>query len=577
MVLFGAALVTPGSNSRFVTLWRGSFLEAAGLPGWAAPPNPQDSSAARQIPVTPPPMGWSSWNSFANLIDTKIVMQQTQALIDSGMAKSGYQYINIDEGWWLGERDAHGNIVVQPQQWPALTPGERPGDMSNIVRFIHRHGLKAGIYTDAGEDGCGFYGPDLGPPMPHTGSVNYYDQDFLQFARWGFDYVKVDWCGGAKHNLDPALQYAAVAHAIERAEKMTGRRLYYSICDWGNNSPWTWAPGIGGITADIWRTSGDIVPPIVANTASSNRLASFAGVLSNFDQGIHPAAEHTGFYNDPDMMVVGMAGLSEQENRVHMSLWAISGAPLLEGADLTKLSPATLAILTNPEIIAIDQDSLGVQAIKVDEPGTGLEVWTKPMPAAGEHAVLLLNRTPASPFRFEVRWDQIGLSPSDSASVRDAWTGKDLGSHVGSFATTVPAENVQVLIIRGSDGKAVRYEAAAAANELSEGAAPEACSVCSSGRSVRLGGEKSVTFNITPVKRQAFIRIAYVNRQNSPAVAQLSVSGETPINVLFPPTGESLGAVTLEVESVKPTGVNTLRFESRCGAGPELDSISVLP
>ena len=162
---------------------------------------------------------------------------------------------------------------------------------------------------------------------------------------------------------------------MERAEKITGRRLYYSICDWGNNSPWTWAPGIGGITADIWRTSGDIVPPIVANTASSNRLASFAGVLSNFDQGIHPAAEHTGFYNDPDMMVVGMAGLSEQENRVHMSLWAISGAPLIEGADLTKLSPATLAILTNPEIIAIDQDSLGVQAIKVDEPGTGLEVW----------------------------------------------------------------------------------------------------------------------------------------------------------------------------------------------------------
>lgn len=222
IVLLGAALVTPSSNSRFVTLWRGSLLEAAGLPGWAASPIPQDSSPARQIPVTPPPMGWSSWNSFSNLIDAKIVMQQTQALIDSGMAKSGYRYINIDEGWWLGERDAHGDIVVEPQQWPALAPGERPGDMSNIVRFIHRHGLKAGIYTDAGDAGCGFYGPDLGPPMPHTGSVNYYDQDFLQFAQWGFDYVKVDWCGGNKHNLDPALQYAAIAHAMERAEKITG-------------------------------------------------------------------------------------------------------------------------------------------------------------------------------------------------------------------------------------------------------------------------------------------------------------------------------------------------------------------
>src|SRR5271166_6113459 len=144
--------------------------------------HPQTQMTARQISVTPAPMGWSSWNSFSN------------TMVSSGMKQAGYQYVNIDEGWWLGARDASGNIIVEAKQWPALQPGEHDGDMSNIVKFIHAQGLKAGIYTDAGEAGCGFYGPDLGPPMPHTGAEGYYDQDFLQFAQWGFDYVKVDWC-----------------------------------------------------------------------------------------------------------------------------------------------------------------------------------------------------------------------------------------------------------------------------------------------------------------------------------------------------------------------------------------------
>ncbi len=283
--------------------------------------------APKQMAVPPPPMGWSSWNSFSNTIDSQIALEQAKAAISTGMSKAGYRYINIDEGWWLGKRDKDGNIVVDPKAWPALAPSERAGDMSNIVRSIHALGLKAGIYTDAGGDGCSTAGPDLGPSYPNTGSEGHYEQDFLQFAKWGFDYVKVDWCGGAKEKLDPAIQYAEIARAIARAESITGHRLYFSICDWGVNSPWTWAPNIGGVTAGIWRTSGDIVAPIVANSKNSGRMASFPGVLSNFDQGIHPEAQHTGFYNDPDMMVLGMQGLNDAQNRVHMSLWAISGAP----------------------------------------------------------------------------------------------------------------------------------------------------------------------------------------------------------------------------------------------------------
>ncbi len=243
--------------------------------------------SARPIPVPPPPMGWSSWNSFSNTVNAEIVMAQAKAMASNGMQKAGYQYINIDEGWWLGKRDAQGNFVIDEKAWPALAEGEKPGDMANIVRFIHGLGLKAGIYTDAGSNGCSMY-PDVGPVYSNVGSEGHYEQDFLQFAKWGFDYVKVDWCGGDKENLDPAVQYAEIARAIARAEKITGHRLYFSLCEWGKQSPWTWAPHVGGAPADVWRTSGDIVDPIVASGPHADRKASFDKMLANFDQGIHP-------------------------------------------------------------------------------------------------------------------------------------------------------------------------------------------------------------------------------------------------------------------------------------------------
>ena len=178
--------------------------------------------AKRAIAIPLPPMGWSSWNSFSNNIDSDIAVAQAKAIVSTGMHKAGYQYINIDEGWWLGKRDDAGNILVDPKAWPALKPGEQAGDMANIVRYIHSLGLKAGIYTDAGRDGCGTFFPDLGPGYPGEGSEGHYEQDFLQFAKWGFDYVKVDWCGGKKENLDPAVQYAEIARAIAKAVAVTG-------------------------------------------------------------------------------------------------------------------------------------------------------------------------------------------------------------------------------------------------------------------------------------------------------------------------------------------------------------------
>jgi hypothetical protein len=515
----------------------------------------QAASTQRQIAVPPPPMGWSSWNTFSNTVDAKVVMDQAKAMVANGMAKAGYQYVNIDEGWWLGQRDVEGNIVVDAKAWPALAPGEHAGDMANIVHYIHSLGLKAGIYTDAGMDGCSLY-PDLGPVYQHVGSEGHYEQDFLQFAKWGFDYVKVDWCGGDKEKLDPAVQYAEIARAIDKAETVTGRRLYFSICDWGNNSPWTWAANVGGAPADIWRTSGDIVAPIVPHEKHSGRLASFSGVLSNFDQGSHPEAQHTGFYNDPDMMVVGMPGLTDAQNRVHMSLWAISAAPLLAGADLTTLSDATLATLTNPEVIAVDQDSLGLQGVKAASYGDGLEVWTKALSTPGERAVLILNRT-GDPAAIAVHWSDLGLSDSSPASVRDLWAWKDLGSFDSSYSATVQSNDAAMLIVHGSEGKLTSYVPAGADG-------------------VRQDQEVSFT-NVSSRVRVARVRISYTNAEKAPRIAELRVNGRIATRIAFPPTGSdnTAGAIWVQALFDREGASNVLSFSPISGPGLSIESIAV--
>lgn len=519
-------------------------------------------SAAKQILITLPPMGWSSWNSFSNTVNSEIVMAQAKAMISTGMAKAGYRYINIDEGWWLGERDADGNIVVDAKAWPALAPGERAGDMANIVRYIHSLGLKAGIYTDAGNDGCSMY-PDLGSVYQHTGSEGHYERDLLQFAKWGFDYVKVDWCGGDKEKLDPAVQYAEISRAISMAESATGHPLFFSICEWGKDSPWTWAPSVGRAVADIWRTSGDIVTPIVAHNKFSGRLASFPGVLSNFDQGVHPEAQHTGYYNDPDMMVIGMPGLADAQNRTHMSLWAISGAPLLVGADLTKLSDTTLATLTNPEVLAVDQDALGLQGVKVATYGDGLEVWSKALSTPGARALLLLNRT-GEAASITVNWNDLGLADSTSATVRDVWAHDDLGSLNGSYSTVVPALDAVMLIVHGSERNRTEYAPDGSGTGMANGTIM---------RRNRLVNFTQVASHV-PMAR---VRIAYINSDNVPRFEELRVNGRTATRIAFPPTGSdpAVGTVWIESQLDRPGTNNVLSFSTNCDQGPVIVSISV--
>ncbi|GHH69231.1 hypothetical protein GCM10018793_01370 [Streptomyces sulfonofaciens] len=413
-LVLAAAVLTAGHTSSHAR------VADAGMAAQEA----QDASADAIKAVTAPPMGWASWNTFAAKIDYNVIKAQTDALVSSGLKNAGYQYVNIDEGWWQGTRDSAGNITVDTGEWP--------GGMKAIADYIHSKGLKAGIYTDAGRDGCGYYYPTGRPAAPGSGSEGHYDQDFAQFSRWGFDFVKVDWCGGNAEGLDAPTSYRAISDAIGRATTRTGRPMLLSVCNWGNQSPWNWAPGMSA----MWRTSQDII--YYGESPSMDR------VLSNFDSAQHPGAQSPGHYNDPDMLIVGMPGFSAAQNRTHLSLWAISGAPLLAGNNLATMSAETRAILTNREVIAIDQDPLGRQGTKVAEDRSGLQVYSKVLDGTGKRAVVLLNRT-GSTADITARWSSLGLN--GPATVRNVWTEANVGRFAGGYTTSVPAHTAVLLAV----------------------------------------------------------------------------------------------------------------------------------
>ena len=474
-------------------------------------------------------MGWNSWNSFANVVNSQIVQQQAKALASNGMKEVGYEYVVIDEGWWLGERDAGGNIVVDPKQWPAIQPGQKDGDMANISGYIHSLGLKAGIYTDAGRDGCSMY-PDSGPKYLNTGSEGHYDQDFLQFSKWGFDYVKVDWCGGAEQRRSGAVQYAQIARAIQRAEKITGRKLFLSICEWGSQNPWFWAPGVGDIESTVWRTGGDIIPPIVENLHDpehTKRVITSKNVLDSFEAGLHPEAQHTGYYNDLDMMVMGMRGMTDAMDRTHMGLWAISSAPLMVGSDLARLSTATLLLLKNKEALAIHNDPYGLQPIKIAEPTSGVQIWAKPMAIAGRRAVAIVNRTDTSA-QLKVNWHKLGLNGAPR-SLHDVWNGRDLDS--ADATLSVPAHDIALLIVDGEDKTPAEYPA----------------------------NQTGIT-GIRATSGPTFARLQYANISGHVVVVSVkSTSGLSTALALPPTVGSETGTVGL----ILPHGTADLSFEGQ--------------
>jgi alpha-galactosidase len=361
-------------------------------------------SFAQQSNLAPtPPMGWNSWNHFAGRIDDQIVREQAKAMVTSGMKKAGYQYIVIDDTW-AGDRDAQGFIQ----------PNKKFPDMKALVDYVHSLGLKFGIYSSPADKTCAGY----------TGSRDHVQQDAETYAKWGVDYLKYDWC---QRPGDPERLKAAYEE-MHQALLKTGRPIVYSLCEYGWFQVWRWGASVGG---NLWRSTGDVSDNYWAMSNigfSQSGLEKFAG---------------PGHWNDPDMLEVGNGGMSEDAYRTQMSLWSILAAPLMAGNDLTKMTPYTIELLTNPEVIAVDQDPLGKQGYRVAEEGP-LEVWMKPM-ADGSKVVGLFNRqTTTDP--MTVNFDEIGIH--GEATIRDLWQHKDLGTFKDKYSAYVPGQGVVLVRIR---------------------------------------------------------------------------------------------------------------------------------
>ncbi|KAI4347394.1 hypothetical protein L6164_008210 [Bauhinia variegata] len=326
-----------------------------------------------------PAMGWNSWNRFQCDINETLIRETADAMVSTGLAALGYRYINLDDCWAELNRDSKGRLVAKKSTFPS--------GMRALARYIHSKGLKFGIYSDAGIQTCS-------KRMP--GSLGHEDIDAKTFASWGVDYLKYDNCENT--GTSPKDRYPKMSRALLRS----GRKIFFSMCEWGQEDPATWAKGVG----NSWRTTGDIQDNWDSMTSIADlndKWASYAG---------------PGGWNDPDMLEVGNGNMSTKEYRAHFSIWALAKAPLLIGCDIRAMDSSTKEILTNKEVIAVNQDRLGVQGKKITS-NNGLEVWAGPL-SGGRLAVVLWNRS-SSKATVAASWSDLGLKQDSLVHVRDLW------------------------------------------------------------------------------------------------------------------------------------------------------------
>ena len=340
-----------------------------------------------------PPMGWNSCNKFACNVSEDLIKQMADAMVSTGMKDAGYEYIVIDDCWQV-DRDADGNIVADPKRFPS--------GIKALADYVHSKGLKFGLYSDAGTGTC----------QGRPGSSGYEEKDAKQYAAWGVDYLKYDWCN--TEGLDQQVQYPKMAAALQSS----GRDIVFSMCEWGSSNPWYWAKDY----AHLWRTTGDI-----QDCWDCKRDWGGMGWTYILDQqeGLEKFAG-PGHWNDPDMLEVGNGGMSDREYRAHFSFWCLLAAPLMAGNDIRNMSEATKEILLNKEAIAVNQDELGIQGSKKLDEGN-FEVWAKPL-KGGDYAVILFNR--GNPvIHADVKWADLGMKGNFKA--RDLWKKTDLGKSTG--------------------------------------------------------------------------------------------------------------------------------------------------
>ncbi|WIA22757.1 hypothetical protein OEZ86_009714 [Tetradesmus obliquus] len=350
-------------------------------------------------------MGFNTWNYFGCDINETVIRVAADRLVTLGLADAGYTYLNIDDCWAEKTRDTNGQLQADSIKFPS--------GMQALAESIHQKGLQFGIYGDAGLFTCAGF----------PGSRHHEADDAALFASWGVDYLKYDNCFSAA--ADVQQRYKDMRDALNS----TGRPIYFSMCEWGVAGPWHWARSVG----NSWRTDADIAP-------------SWDSVLRCLDNGAAGLSKYAGpgGWNDPDMLEVGVGGLTPAQQRSHFALWALAKAPLLIGADLSDISATSLKILLSKEVIAINQDSLGVAGDIIWKEGP-LEIWAAPLDGDAR-AVILFNRHHAGlPEQISVTWAQLGYKPGFKAAVRDLFAETDLGVYEQGFTATVANYDVAVL------------------------------------------------------------------------------------------------------------------------------------
>jgi alpha-galactosidase len=359
-----------------------------------------------------PPMGWNSWNKFGCDVSEKLIKEMADALVSTGMKDAGYRYIVIDDCWQV-KRDERGRIVADADRFPS--------GIKALADYIHSKGLKFGIYSDAGTGTC----------QGRPGSHGYEPIDARTYAEWGVDYLKYDWC-----NTDGLKQQEAYP-AMRDALLKSGRKIVFSMCEWGSSQPWLWAKDVG----NLWRTTGDI-----QDCWDCRRDWGGMGWLPILDlqAGLEKYAG-PGHWNDPDMLEVGNGGMTFTEYKSHFSLWCLLASPLMAGNDLRTMSPEIRDILTNREVISLNQDKLGIQGSRIRDDGDQ-EVWAKRL-KDGSRAVVLFNRD-AKTAGIKVNWQELGLTGGKTAKVRDLWLHKDLGKFSDEFTAEVDPHGVVVLKVK---------------------------------------------------------------------------------------------------------------------------------
>ena len=403
--------------------YAGALAVPSGAPLEAQAPRTTPAIAAPALALTPP-MGWNSWNKFGCNVSEELIRGAADAIVRSGMRDAGYQYVNVDD-CWHGQRDSLGFIRPDSARFPS--------GMKALADYVHARGLKLGVYSDAGSRTC------AGKP----GSRGYERQDALMYAKWGVDYLKYDWCNTEHLSAQGAYQ------TMHEALAATGRPIVFSICEWGSNKPWEWGAWVG----QLWRTTGDIGANFATDIDRGNWKQ--LSVLSIIDLQV-PIRQYAGpgHWNDPDMLEVGN-GLTPSENRAHFSMWSMLAAPLIAGNDLQAMPPDVASVLTNRDVIAVDQDSLGVEGFRYSR-NDSVEVWFKPL-ARGDWAMAVLNRS-KSPRHIAFDWKKEAVSDSLSGratafattryAVRDLWSRRDMGTTQRALAAEVPGYDVLMVRLR---------------------------------------------------------------------------------------------------------------------------------